>query len=153
MSGAYTTTFDWTDARIIKLKAMRAEGLSARQIADKFGGVSRNAVLGKLDRLGVPAPMAKHKHGGARRPIERKFQSFNLKPPILEWPPAPSETETVFIARVFSILDLKPHHCRWPLGEPGCIDFGFCGADKDPRHQSYCMAHASLSVRRHENIT
>ncbi len=50
----------WTDERIDDLKAMWGEGLTASQIAEKLGGVSRNAVIGKAHRLGLksrPSPV------------------------------------------------------------------------------------------------
>ena len=42
---------NWTDERVEKLKKLWAEGLSASQIAAQLGGVSRNAVIGKVHRL------------------------------------------------------------------------------------------------------
>ncbi len=50
----------WTDERIDQLKAMWERGLTASQIADELGGVSRNAVIGKAHRLGLksrPSPV------------------------------------------------------------------------------------------------
>lgn len=41
----------WTDERVELLKKLWADGLSASQIAAKLGGVSRNAVIGKVHRL------------------------------------------------------------------------------------------------------
>jgi RNA polymerase primary sigma factor len=43
----------WSDERVQRLKALWAEGESAGEIARELGGVSRNAVLGKLSRLGL----------------------------------------------------------------------------------------------------
>ena len=43
----------WTDERVETLKKMWAEGQSASQIAKELGGVTRNAVIGKLHRLGL----------------------------------------------------------------------------------------------------
>ncbi|MEO1700865.1 MAG: GcrA family cell cycle regulator [Pseudomonadota bacterium] len=48
----------WTDERVETLKKLWADGLSASQIAAKLGGVSRNAVIGKVHRLKL-APRAK----------------------------------------------------------------------------------------------
>ncbi|MGI8705509.1 MAG: GcrA family cell cycle regulator [Sphingomicrobium sp.] len=45
----------WTDERIERLKKMWADGATASEIADKLGGVSRNAVIGKAHRLGLQA--------------------------------------------------------------------------------------------------
>lgn len=61
----------WTDDRVEVLKKMWTEGQSASQIAKELGGVTRNAVIGKVHRLGLsnraapgaaaakPEPMAK----------------------------------------------------------------------------------------------
>ena len=43
----------WTDDRVELLKKLWAEGLSASQIANRLGGVTRNAVIGKVHRLGL----------------------------------------------------------------------------------------------------
>ena len=43
----------WTDDRVEKLKKMWGEGQSASQIAKELGGVTRNAVIGKVHRLGL----------------------------------------------------------------------------------------------------
>ncbi|UOA26131.1 GcrA family cell cycle regulator [Pseudosulfitobacter sp. DSM 107133] len=43
----------WTDDRVELLKKMWGEGQSASQIAKELGGVTRNAVIGKVHRLGL----------------------------------------------------------------------------------------------------
>jgi GcrA cell cycle regulator len=64
------TMLGWTDERVEKLKKLWAEGLSASQIAGQLGGVSRNAVIGKVHRLCLPG---RAKAGGtqAARPAKR----------------------------------------------------------------------------------
>ena len=50
----------WTDERIDTLKTLWGQGMTASQIADELGGVSRNAVIGKAHRLGLesrPSPV------------------------------------------------------------------------------------------------
>ncbi len=50
----------WTDERIDQLKTLWEKGLTASQIAEELGGVSRNAVIGKAHRLGLksrPSPV------------------------------------------------------------------------------------------------
>jgi GcrA cell cycle regulator len=50
----------WTDERIDQLKTLWDKGLTASQIAEELGGVSRNAVIGKAHRLGLksrPSPV------------------------------------------------------------------------------------------------
>ena len=51
---------EWTEARVDQLKQLWGDGLTASQIAEKLGGVSRNAVIGKAHRLGLssrPSPI------------------------------------------------------------------------------------------------
>ena len=43
----------WTDERVETLKRMWVEGASASQIAKELGQVTRNAVIGKVHRLGL----------------------------------------------------------------------------------------------------
>src|SRR3954470_23282306 len=50
----------WTDERIDRLKSLWTQGMTASQIADELGGVSRNAVIGRAPRLGLqsrPSPV------------------------------------------------------------------------------------------------
>ena len=49
----------WTDERVDTLKRLWGEGLSASQIAGQLGGVSRNAVIGKVHRLGLESRIKK----------------------------------------------------------------------------------------------
>ncbi|GGK52219.1 GcrA family cell cycle regulator [Salinarimonas ramus] len=46
-------TLTWTDERVERLKTLWQEGRSASAIAAELGGVSRNAVIGKVHRLGL----------------------------------------------------------------------------------------------------
>src|SRR2546423_14227141 len=57
----------WTDERVELLKKLWAEGLSASQIAAELGGITRNAVIGKVHRLG-PSGRAKAPSSTAPRP-------------------------------------------------------------------------------------
>ena len=67
----------WTDERVELLKKMWGEGQSASQIAKELGGVTRNAVIGKVHRLGLsnrnsgtskPAAEPKEKPAAAPKP-------------------------------------------------------------------------------------
>jgi GcrA cell cycle regulator len=57
----------WTDERVETLKKMWAEGQSASQIAKELGGVTRNAVIGKVHRLGLS-----NRVGGGKDDIEEE---------------------------------------------------------------------------------
>lgn len=45
----------WTDERVEQLKALWDQGFDAKSIAKRLGGVTRNAVIGKVHRLGLPS--------------------------------------------------------------------------------------------------
>ncbi|HEX8239913.1 MAG TPA: GcrA family cell cycle regulator [Allosphingosinicella sp.] len=62
----------WTDERIDRLKELWTQGMTASQIADELGGVSRNAVIGKAHRLGLqsrPSPVKPNEE-----PFENPFE-------------------------------------------------------------------------------
>ena len=64
----------WTDERIDQLKTMWEKGMTASQIAEELGGVSRNAVIGKAHRLGLqsrPSPV-KSGESATRKPVPKK---------------------------------------------------------------------------------
>ncbi len=69
----------WTDERVETLKKMWAEGQSASQIAKELGGVTRNAVIGKVHRLGLS-----NRAGGttttAKTPAKEKAKPAPKKP-------------------------------------------------------------------------
>lgn len=61
----------WTDERIDRLKEMWTRGMTASQIAEELGGVSRNAVIGKAHRLGLqsrPSPVKANEPAPAAPP-------------------------------------------------------------------------------------
>lgn len=87
----------WTDERIDQLKAMWEKGLTASQIADELGGVSRNAVIGKAHRLGLqsrPSPVkaneAQKKAAPARKPAPAAPEAEAPRPaPVQHSAPTP----------------------------------------------------------------
>ncbi len=83
----------WTDERIDRLKAMWEKGLTASQIAEDLGGVSRNAVIGKAHRLGLQA-----------RPSPVKPNEAAAEPeaaaPVAAPPASPPAPEPVEVQRV-----------------------------------------------------
>lgn len=63
----------WTDERIDQLKTLWDKGLTASQIADELGGVSRNAVIGKAHRLGLKSRPSPVKAGDSeKKPAAKK---------------------------------------------------------------------------------
>jgi GcrA cell cycle regulator len=75
----------WTDERIERLKELWSNGMTASQIADELGGVSRNAVIGKAHRLGLqsrPSPVKPNEPAPAKAKPEASEASADEAPPI-----------------------------------------------------------------------
>jgi GcrA cell cycle regulator len=83
----------WTDERIEKLKQLWSNGMTASQIAEELGGVSRNAVIGKAHRLDLqsrPSPVkANDGEAAPSKPEPRKTLPPKPKPVAAPPPPAP----------------------------------------------------------------
>lgn len=89
----------WTDERVEVLKTMWGEGKSASQIAKDLGGVTRNAVIGKVHRLGLSnrastAPKAAAKEKAAPRetpakPVATNKPETTAQSPIIKTAPIP----------------------------------------------------------------
>ena len=156
----------WTDDRVELLKKLWAEGLSASQIANRLGGVTRNAVIGKVHRLGLSgrtttsrakAPRtrrrATHAQNRPARPQLRSHGNLALKPAYdtdveedVELMPATVQELVIPVEERANILTLDETKCRWPIGDPGDEDFHFCG-----RHSEigvpYCEYHCRIAYQ------
>ncbi len=62
----------WTDERVETLKKMWGEGQSASQIAKELGGVTRNAVIGKVHRLGLSNRAGSGGNAASKAPAKEK---------------------------------------------------------------------------------
>jgi GcrA cell cycle regulator len=87
----------WTEERIDTLKKMWDSGMTATQIAEELGGVSRNAVIGKAHRLGLqsrPSPVKPNEPKAEAAPVAPKPTPPAApapKPPAAAAPRAPAE--------------------------------------------------------------
>lgn len=68
-----TGGYDWTDAKLDEMKRLMAAGLSATQIAEKFG-TTKSSVLGKSRRLGIVWPERIRTQGHSPAPVKPKVQ-------------------------------------------------------------------------------
>ncbi|MFE1601292.1 GcrA family cell cycle regulator [Methylobacterium sp. ID0610] len=112
----------WTDERIEELKRLWSESLTGSEIAKRLGLKDRNAVMGKIHRLGL-----------ARKNLATEAQAAANDPA----PPAAAEP-------LHPILELKEWSCRFPVGDPMGRDFRFCCAKRQPG-LPYCEAHARIA--------
>src|SRR5581483_8070971 len=71
-------TMGWTDERVELLKKLWSDGLSASQIAAELGGITRNAVIGKVHRLGLSG-RAKSPSSAAPRPRKARTSGHMLR--------------------------------------------------------------------------
>lgn len=139
----------WNKGRVKALRVLWAEGWSANEIARELGGVSRNAVIGKVHRLRLNGRIA------PARPSRRVVRQppactrIHTPPPRARAPVAkPPRTTAVEAlaplavegARV-GVLTLGPGMCRYPIGDPKEPGFGFCARAVEGV-DVYCAAHA-----------
>lgn len=164
----------WTDERVERLKALWAEGLSASQIAAELGSVTRNAVIGKVHRLGLSGrakPQVQTARPAAAQPRPKAVAPVRTATTHAPRPAAmpltvgalalkseaaaaleaaprilPAiEAETITYERM-SILNLTEQTCKWPIGDPGRPDFFFCGRKSDSGIP-YCAYHARIAYQ------
>ena len=81
----------WNDERVELLKKMWGEGQSASQIAKELGGVTRNAVIGKVHRLGLSNRSGGG--GGDKSETKSKTAARTAKPKTAPKPKAAPKTE------------------------------------------------------------
>jgi GcrA cell cycle regulator len=155
----------WTDERIELLKRLWSEGSSASQIAAEIGGVTRNAVIGKVHRLGLSG-RGKAKPAAAQRPPKATRVPSAPSPitpqaaprPAVVLAPVPQplaldaeveethEEVAVPTCERVTIMDLRESMCRWPMGDPTRPEFRFCGA-RAVTGLPYCAHHARVAYQ------
>ncbi len=156
----------WTDERIERLKVLVGKGYSGTQIAQDLGGVTRNAVVGKVLRLGMQLGMGIAQQPGVGRLVAytpagqappKKVRNYKpvdrvVKPvPPVATPKAPPTLRIIDPSVSPRILaDCGSHHCRWPLNDPGpgrMDETLLCAADKEAEFP-YCAGHRALAKGR-----
>ena len=150
----------WTDERVELLKKLWSDGLSASQIAAELGGITRNAVIGKVHRLGLSG-RAKSASSGATRQRKARAPTHMLRigrnairgntalaPAYdIEVEAQPELIDNVIpIGQRRTILELTEATCRWPVGDPGAGDFFFCGGNT-VGSLPYCAYHARIAYQ------
>jgi len=151
----------WTNDRVDTLTKLWNDGESASTIARRLGEVTRNAVIGKVHRLGLAGRTNQSRKRNAARPralfpahspsrkirseprARRDWQSrSHAKPkrsPVLPELGAPPD-------RLITVQSLTGITCRWPIGDPKMHGFHFCGRAK-PEGRPYCGHHAASAFR------
>jgi GcrA cell cycle regulator len=157
-------TAGWTEDRVGALKKLWLEGQSASQIAKQLGGgVTRNAVIGKVHRLGLsgratPSQPArttttafrpaktrttppKQDYGQPSAP--RRIEAVQPRPTA----PVPPTPLPVVVEQpgTATVLTLGAHMCKWPIGDPSSREFSFCG--RRASEGVYCGEHARVAYQ------
>jgi GcrA cell cycle regulator len=159
---------NWTDERVELLRKLWSEGLSASQIAGQLGGVSRNAVIGKVHRL----KLSSRGRAVSSQPRQKKSVHAGVKPsgrtgstgrivasigatalqaqfdsePIARQVLRPLENIVVPISRRLMLVELSERTCKWPNGDPLTEEFHFCGNDS-AETGPYCAYHARIAFQ------
>jgi GcrA cell cycle regulator len=152
----------WTDEAVEVLKRLAREGRSASVIAEALGAPSRNAVIGKANRIGI-------KLNGGGRASGPGGASASAQPERLALPhpklvlnkqsnaPAASRGAERKAARTLGEAEIgemrrvrfdeiRGSACRWPLGDPRSGEFAYCGLKPAEGH-SYCAGHCRIAYR------
>ena len=159
----------WTNERIELLQKLWLEGWSASRIAGELAcGITRNAVIGKVYRLGLSGHVNARSGNGPASPLRQKAPrrpahrppdrpriagntALAFHPFVIETPAAPQTVRDVVvpISEPVTISELRESMCRWPIGDPAQPEFRFCGAKKLPGQGPYCACHASIAYQTH----
>lgn len=161
----------WTIERTEALKDMWARGLSATEIANTLGGITRNAVCGKVDRLGLTGrrAMFRIRKDKKTRPLREAKSYLSAGNKHLRETPAQRIAKRVERSgaaeqkaaafQAIEVVDLAPdesacavpfmrlsdHTCRWPLGDPRDLAaMRFCGAEPNGEGP-YCARHHRMA--------
>jgi GcrA cell cycle regulator len=154
------TVLTWSDDRVEQLKKLWESGLSASQIAAELGNVTRNAVIGKVHRLGLSGraktPSTAAPRQRKARPAQHMMRvsrsvsrgntalahAFEVE---LEVDPIAFDN-VVPMSQRLSLLELNEATCRWPIGDPASSEFFFCGG-KALTSLPYCAYHSRVAYQ------
>lgn len=153
----------WTNERVEELKNLWSEGLSASQIAKRLGDVTRNAVIGKVHRLGLEArlkPVKKQvsigqldsnlisvSYSGNLAFKDISSNDLDYSSNVAHTEPKSNNLHSVGGHEYVSILNLTENNCKWPIGDPTDEDFHFCG-HQPYAGMPYCETHAKKAYKK-----
>lgn len=129
----------WNEERVDLLKKLWSEGLSCSVMANRLGGVTRNAVIGKVHRLGLSGRVTTQRMKYRKRARAKKIRTDGrvfaptfAREPLPPEPPRPG--------KLFQLVNMEDWQCRFPYGDPKTAEFGFCGCKK-MIGSSFCPGH------------
>jgi GcrA cell cycle regulator len=165
----------WSLEQDARLKSLFRQNLSASQIAVELGcGLSRNAVIGRIHRLGLSGKRSRLRSSGlaqcaarigrnSRDDAELKRRIENRQSARQADRPKPKNTRASALDETFGMVadgvidlpadyspdavtfaDLRFYQCRWPMGDPRTAEFLFCGSACADGFV-YCNRHARIA--------
>jgi len=146
----------WTEPMVADLKRLLGAGLSAGQIAVELNaGLTRNAVIGKVKRMGLSFLRAHGARTAAVSTAPKPQRMPRPAPPRVSFAGSAAEVVTAAllpsepVADGAGILDvmvaLQSGDCRWPVGDPRLPGFRYCCAPRADG-KPYCAAHAEAAI-------
>jgi GcrA cell cycle regulator len=133
----------WTDPQVEMLSRLWTEGMTAHEIADLLGdGVTRNAVIGKIHRLGLVGIDKDGTHAATVAAPESSTPGDDAATPVavatVKTPP--------LVKTAVTIADLSEGMCRWPADESPAGEFRYCG-QPTVGTAPYCAGHSKLAYQ------
>ena len=131
----------WNEEKVNKLKELWGKGNTASQIAMIIGGISRNAVIGKANRLNLSSKI-KSRCASSTQDFQNNLQENNSK----QKRGRKSKFQSLIIEKDFEpenpkkLEELDESSCKWPVGHPEENNFYFCGRSS-LKDFSYCKLH------------
>ena len=116
----------WDPERIALLAKLWSEERPTPAIAARLG-TTKNAIVGKAYRLGLPRRAPSNRPGSAPRPGSAAQETPKDRP-------------------IHPVLGLRHGLCRWPIGDTLAPDFRFC-LDATSERAVYCPDHARIAVQ------
>lgn len=148
-----TKPYGWTEERIARMKSLYLnDGLSCSQIAKQLGGVTRNAVIGKIYRLGIERPPPSRPKAAPRPTTVAARVAAVTRPRQRSGPPRLTvvsdarlpEPEVLPPAdvRTVPLMELNSRvQCGWSVGDEWCAE------PKTPGGH-FCTTHKRIGVVR-----
>ena len=131
----------WNEEKVNKLKELWGKDNTASQIAEIIGGISRNAVIGKANRLNLSSKI-KTRNASSSQSFDSSSEENNYKQRQVR----KSKFKSLLIEKDFEpenpkkLEELDESSCKWPVGHPEEESFYFCGRSS-LKDFSYCKLH------------